>query len=372
VRGGKGPGPAARLRVFGAMWLAATVVTWPALRTSSAASDFCGPSFTLTATAGATDVSLSWCEPEIASGYNIFEGTSPGNEPTQVNDTPLGASDTSYDVTGLTGGTTYYFVIQALTDGDSITSSEASAAPTATVPGAPTGLTDTPGRSEMGLTWTAPDSDGGSPVTGYDVYQGTAAGGESKVPVVIAASTSVTVTGLTSGTSYYFVVTAVNAVGESPASGEVSAIPLGQAGDSGSQGPSDGPSGSSTGTPGGGANSPGGGANSGGRGSGHHHHHAVGRHGQPSVSPAASSTHLVPPPASLLVAAAAAGAAIILALRRLHKRRPPPGQPRVQVKTDPHTPGKVTVLSTGWQPTVTVRIVPDPGISSTTIEEKSR
>jgi trimeric autotransporter adhesin len=95
------------------------------------------------------------------------------------------------------------------------------------VPGAPTGLTTTAGDSQVILSWAAPASDGGSPVTGYNIYQGTSAGGESTTPDNSSpvSGTSYTATGLTNGTTYYFVVTAVNAAGEGPQSNEVSATP---------------------------------------------------------------------------------------------------------------------------------------------------
>jgi hypothetical protein len=38
---------------------------------------------------------------------------------------------------------------------------------TATIPGAPTGVTATPGAGQVGLSWTAPASDGGSAITDY-------------------------------------------------------------------------------------------------------------------------------------------------------------------------------------------------------------
>jgi hypothetical protein len=99
--------------------------------------------------------------------------------------------------------------------------------PTATVPRAPTDLTATPGNSTVSLSWSAP-SDAGSPVTGYDVYEGTTSGGESTTPVNGATpvtTTSYAVSSLTNGTRYYFTVEALNAVGSSVASNEASATP---------------------------------------------------------------------------------------------------------------------------------------------------
>ena len=93
-------------------------------------------------------------------------------------------------------------------------------------PGAPTGLTATPGNAEVGLSWTAPVAAGGSPAR-YRVYEGTSPGFTLGTPVMSTTSTNATVTGLTNGTTYYFVVAAVNAGGTvSAASAEASAEPL--------------------------------------------------------------------------------------------------------------------------------------------------
>jgi hypothetical protein len=76
------------------------------------------------------------------------------------------------------------------------------------------------------VSWSVPAANGGSPITGYNVYRGTSPGGESTTPLATnIAGTSFTDTGLTNGTRYYYTVAAVNAVGVSPPSVEVSATP---------------------------------------------------------------------------------------------------------------------------------------------------
>ncbi|HUO50311.1 MAG TPA: fibronectin type III domain-containing protein [Candidatus Paceibacterota bacterium] len=81
-----------------------------------------------------------------------------------------------------------------------------------TVPGAPTIGTATAGDAQATVTFTAPASDGGSPITSYTVTS--SPGGIT----ASGAASPLTVTGLTNGVSYTFTVKATNAVGTGAAS----------------------------------------------------------------------------------------------------------------------------------------------------------
>ena len=71
----------------------------------------------------------------------------------------------------------------------------------------PSGLSVTAADSStVSLSWTAPTPPKGYSVSGYEIYQGTSSGTES--PAGSTSGTSYTATGLTSGTTYYFYVTA--------------------------------------------------------------------------------------------------------------------------------------------------------------------
>jgi hypothetical protein len=85
-----------------------------------------------------------------------------------------------------------------------------------TAPSAPTQLLIMVGNGQAALTWNAP-SDGGSPITYYRVYRAASESG-SYSPLSSPTSPSYTDTGLTSGQTYWYKVTAVNAIGESVAS----------------------------------------------------------------------------------------------------------------------------------------------------------
>jgi subtilisin-like proprotein convertase family protein len=177
----------------------------------------------LGATRGDGQVMLTWTAPVNDGGaaitsYNVYKGTSSGGESLLTS-----ASGTSYTATGLTNGTTYFFVVTAVNSaGESLVSNEASATP-ATLPGAPTDLNAGAGNGSVFLTWAPPANNGGSAVTSYNIYQGTSSGGETLLTNV--TGTSFTATGLTNGTTYYFEVTAVNGVGEGPVSNQASAMP---------------------------------------------------------------------------------------------------------------------------------------------------
>jgi hypothetical protein len=78
----------------------------------------------------------------------------------------------------------------------------------------------------MTLTWGVPANDGGSPVTGYNVYESTDGGSTWTLSSTVSSSThSFAVTGLTNGSSYLFAVSASNAVGEGAKAESSPAVP---------------------------------------------------------------------------------------------------------------------------------------------------
>src|SRR5439155_178103 len=175
------------------------------------------PPRSLSAAAGDTRVALGWLAPSSDGGspitnYKIYRGTSSNGESLLITVGNVSA----YTDTGVTNGVTYYYVVTAVNGiGDSGASGEASATPTAgpTAPDAPQGLHASPGSGRVDLTWSAPGFDGGSPITGYRLYRGTNSNNRS-YSVDVGDVLSYPDTGLTNGQRYYYVVTAINAVGE--------------------------------------------------------------------------------------------------------------------------------------------------------------
>jgi Fibronectin type III domain/Carboxypeptidase regulatory-like domain len=182
-----------------------------------------------TTTTGSTSVNLTWNAPandggSPVTGYDVYEGTSTGGESTS----PVCATAaTSCSVTGLATGAPYYFEVEATNiAGFSGPSNEVKAVAGVNLPGAPTGLaaTTTTASRSVTLTWDAPEDDGGAAITGYNVYEGTATGGESTTPACSPTTTTCTVTGLTTGTPYFFNVEATNIAGSSGPSNEVRSV----------------------------------------------------------------------------------------------------------------------------------------------------
>jgi titin len=97
-------------------------------------------------------------------------------------------------------------------------------------PGAPTTVVGVPGPERVTVTWSAPSSDGGSGIASYQVrYRVAGAGTELGTVNVAAPRSAATVSGLTNGTAYEFVVVAVNANGagaDSPWSASVTPAEL--------------------------------------------------------------------------------------------------------------------------------------------------
>ncbi len=172
------------------------------------------------ATPGDTIVDLTWTAPSDdggsqITGYIVFrDGIAAG--------TPAGPS---FQDSGLMNGTTYAYTVAAVNArGTGPASSPAvdatpQAGPAITVPSAPQNLNAGAARGRgIQLSWSAPADDGGSPITGYNVYRD-----GTLLTAVSGSSTGYKDTSTSRGTDYTYKVSAANSAGEGPTAGPVSA-----------------------------------------------------------------------------------------------------------------------------------------------------
>jgi hypothetical protein len=173
--------------------------------------------------AGSGRVWLSWTPPTSNGGSAITDYViqrSPNGRTGWVSFSDGVGTTTNYTAAGLANGFRYYFRVVAK---NSMGYGPAGNVPDAvprTVPSAVRSLFWTPGAAgEVRLWWTAPASNGGSPVTDYVVQRspdGTS--GWISLPDGVGTTTNYTVRGLSNATRHYFRVVAKNAAGFGPAS----------------------------------------------------------------------------------------------------------------------------------------------------------
>ncbi|MHA6534096.1 S-layer homology domain-containing protein [Paenibacillus sp. BAC0078] len=194
----------------------------------------------LAAAGGDRQVNLSWNTVTGATYYNIYMTT----ESQAYGEQKIASVTAStYTVENLNNGQAYYFTVKAgNAQGMSGASNEANATPSAggtsepstppaTVPTAPTNVTAIAGDKQATVRFTAPASDGGSPITSYEVIA------EPGGVVVKGTASPIVVTGLSNETSYTFTVKALNKIGASAASAASNAVvPRGSSSSSGTDG----------------------------------------------------------------------------------------------------------------------------------------
>lgn len=187
----------------------------------------------ISAIPGNSKATISWTEPSQPAGvgtvtYQVYkDGVA-----------VPGATSSPAIIDDLQGGEEYSFTVVATTeDGLATTSSEESVTPEAPdVPGAPTNVAAAPRSGGAALNWTAPDNDGGAPVTGYEVTVSTNSGLYDSVPgsgtcddAASTGTTSCAVDGLLDGNFYSFKVAAINSQGTGPESAAPNEITPGPA-----------------------------------------------------------------------------------------------------------------------------------------------
>jgi hypothetical protein len=221
-------------------WLALVAVTDGAVSEPSAAVELT-PAATVpdvpvgfVARAGVRSVTLEWDDrvglaPAVGhaavTGYALYWTAGADTTGTLVPD-----ARSPFTHTGLTAAVEYRYVLRAIgAHGVSGATAEVAATPGFEPPAAPTGLTAASGDGQVTLTWTslvgAPVAAGEAPVTSYNVYWSTVSGAGSGGTRVMSVGTGWIHASRSNGTSYFYVITAVSAGGESLPSDQVVGVP---------------------------------------------------------------------------------------------------------------------------------------------------
>jgi subtilase family serine protease len=173
-------------------------------------------------------ISLMWQPPSYDNGssiikYDIYRGTSSGQETLLKS---ISNSTTSYaDVITGSDQTYYYYVTAVNAGGESASSNQISVSQPASTPSAPQNLTSTATSNQVLLRWQQPASIGGDQIIKYNIYESITPGNESFLTSVPPNVLHYTNAFLVNGETYYYYVTAVNAMGESASSNQVSGTP---------------------------------------------------------------------------------------------------------------------------------------------------
>ena len=167
--------------------------------------------------ASANLINLNWSPAGGATNYLVQRSTVNGGPYTLV---ASGVTATNYADVGLIGGTTYYYVIASVNSGGASTNSLQASTATLTAPPVPSSLTATGlYGGQIALSWGA-----SAGATSYNIKRAMLSGGPYVTVATGVPTTAYTNSGLVFNATYYYVVSAVNANGESLNSNETNSI----------------------------------------------------------------------------------------------------------------------------------------------------
>ena len=153
-------------------------------------------------------------------GYNVYRGTEKGHyEGNPLNKEPLRTN--SFRDTAIENDKTYFYIVRSVDSPtppwhESLDSNEVSATPRKlTPPAMPTGLTVVPGVDRVFLTWNENKE---TDLAGYNIYRTTSSGKNyEQLTEKLIARTTFSDETVKAGTTYYYVITAVDKSGNESA-----------------------------------------------------------------------------------------------------------------------------------------------------------
>ena len=178
------------------------------------------------ATTVGSSIQLSWSTPSSNGGYSltsysIYRGVSSGAESYL---TSVPASSLVFTDSNASLNQTYYYQVSAVNSiGESARSNEASGKIPSSIPVTPTAMSAVAGPTYIDLSWSST----GANLTGFHLYRGTVANGETLFQTLGSSVRSYRDSTAVAGTTYYYRVDAYNDLLSSSPSSEASArIPI--------------------------------------------------------------------------------------------------------------------------------------------------
>ena len=169
-------------------------------------------------TAGAQKVAVTWAAPSVGTvtSYRVRAWSSASGGLQLGSCT---ATSTACTVTGLTNGRAVYVDVVAVNAfGTSPASAPRVPGTPATVPSVPRSVAVTAGVQQVAVSWAAPSSTGGAPITGYQARAWSASTAGTMLGSCQATTNTCVIGGLANGVTVYVDVVASNAMGTGPAS----------------------------------------------------------------------------------------------------------------------------------------------------------